>query len=103
MPVMGRGARLLSEIVGVAVGGILVVAALAIWRLSEAPIEAKFIRPYLEQAVDNAGLGITVDVGEAKLGWHRFQAVLDLHLRGVTVMGQDKSPIAAFEDATVWV
>src|SRR5258708_33826899 len=98
-----RSGRILLEIVGVAIGGLLVIAGIAAWRLSEAPIEARFIRPYLEQAINDAGLGFTVEVAEAKLGWHRFRPVLDLQMHGVKVMGPDRTAIAAFQDATVGI
>lgn len=98
-----RCARILLEIVGVAIGGLLVVAGVAAWRLSAAPIEASFIRPYLEQAINSAGLGFSVEVADAKLGWHRFRPVLDLHAHGVKVLGQDGTPVAAFQDATVGI
>ena len=96
-----RSARLLLEIVGIAIGGILVIAAIAIWRLSTAPVEAHVIQPYLEQAVNNAQLGFAVRFTEAKIEWHRFRPVLGVQFQGVSVTGQGGEQVGAFKDGTL--
>ena len=100
---LGHGSRLLLEIVGVAVGGLLVIAAIAAWRLSAAPVTSSSIKPYLEQAINGAGLGFSVQVADAKLGWHRFRPVLELDVHDVEVLGQDKAPIGSFQHATLGI
>jgi len=96
--IVRRCAWILLEIAGVAIGGVLVVAALASWRLTS-PVETRFIRPYIEQAINSAGLGFSVQVAEARLDWHRFRPVLDLHVHGAKVLAPDGAPVAAFQDA----
>ncbi|MDB5394122.1 MAG: hypothetical protein JWM91_1628 [Rhodospirillales bacterium] len=98
-----RAARILLEIVGIAVGGVLVIAAIAIWRLSTAPVEAHVIQPYLEQAVNDAHLGFAVKLTNAKIEWHRFRPVLGLHFQGVSVTGQGGEHVGAFKDGTLGI
>ncbi len=89
------------EIAGVVGGGLIVVAAITVWRLSSAPFDAKFIRPYLEQEINRAGLGFSVQLTEAKIGWHGFHPVLDLHFHGVSVVGENGAPMGAVQDGTL--
>jgi hypothetical protein len=98
---INRTARLLLEIAGVAIGGVLVVAAIAIWRLSTAPVEARFIRPYLEQAINDAHLGFDVELAETRIEWHRFRPVLGLHFRGVSVLGPGGQQVGALREGTL--
>src|SRR5258708_31632360 len=95
-----RTARLLLEIAGIAMGGVLVLAAIAIWRLSTAPVEARFIRPYLEQAINDAHLGFAVELSETRIVWHRFRPVLGLNFRGVNVLGPDGQQVGALQAGT---
>jgi hypothetical protein len=96
-----RTSRILLEIVGVTVGGLLVIACIAAWRLSVAPIEARFIQPYLEQEIDKADLGFSVRVTDAKLTWHRLRPVLDLHFHGVSIQGQNGAAVGGVQDGIV--
>jgi hypothetical protein len=98
-----RTGRVLLEIAGILVGGVLVLAALATWRLSTAPVEARFIRPYLEQGINDANLGFTVQLAETKIEWHRFRPVLGVNFKGVSVAAPDGRPVAALQDGTLGI
>ena len=102
-PMIHRTARLLLEIAGIAIGGILVLAAIAIWRLSTAPVEARFIRPYLEQSINDAHLGFAVELAETRIEWHRFRPVLGLNFHGVSVLGPDGQQVGALQDGTLGI
>jgi hypothetical protein len=93
--------RLLLEIAGIAVGGVLVLAAIAIWRLSTAPVEARFIRPYLEQAINDAHLGFAVELAETKIEWHRFRPILGVNFHGVSVRGPGGQQVGALQEGTL--
>jgi hypothetical protein len=96
-----RTARLLLEIAGVLVGGMLVLAAIAVWRLSTAPVEARFIRPYLEQTINDANLGFDVQLAETRIEWHRFRPVLGVNFKGVNITAPDGGQVAALQDGTL--
>jgi hypothetical protein len=96
-----RTGRLLLEIAGIAVGGVLVLAAIAIWRLSTAPVEARFIRPYLEQAINDAHLGFAVELAETKIEWHRFRPILGVNFHGVSVRGPGGQQVGALQEGTL--
>jgi len=91
----------LLEIAGIAIGGVLVLAAIAVWRLSTAPVEARFIRPYLEQAINDAHLGFDVELAETKIEWHRFRPVLGLNFHGVSVRGPGGQQVGTLQDGTL--
>jgi hypothetical protein len=96
-----RTARLLLEIAGIAIGGILVLVAIAIWRLSTAPVEARFIRPYLEQAINDAHLGFAVELAQTKIEWHRFRPILGVNFHGVSVLGPGGQQVGTLQDGTL--
>ena len=98
-----RTSRILLEIVGVAIGGLLVVAALTIWRLSLAPLEGRFIRPVIERTINEADLGFAVKVTDARIEWRGFRPVLDLHFQGVNVSGQGGAAVGGFQDGTLGI
>src|SRR3954464_3435017 len=98
-----RTARLLLEIAGILVGGVLVLVAIAIWRLSAAPVEARFIRPYLEQAINDANLGFDVQLAETRIEWHPFRPVLGLNFHGVNVTGPGGQKIGTLQDGTLGI
>jgi hypothetical protein len=96
-----RTARILLEIVGIAVGGLLVLASIALWRLSTSSVEGSFIRPYIEQQINGSGLGFAVHLTDARVEWHRFRPLLDLHFSGVKVVGEGGAAVGAFQDGTL--
>jgi uncharacterized protein YhdP len=96
-----RAARILLEVVGVAIGGVLVVSAIIVWRLSTGSVEASFIRPYVEQRINSSDLGFQVHLTNAKLEWRRFRPILDLRFSGVSVVGPGGAAIGAFQDGTL--
>ncbi len=98
-----RTARLLLEIAGILIGGVLVLAAIAIWRLSTAPVEARFIRPYLEQTINDAHLGFEVQLAETRIEWHSFRPVLGLNFHGVSVTGPGGQNVGALQDGTLGI
>lgn len=102
-PIIYRTGRLLLEIAGVLVGGVLVLAAIAIWRLSAAPVEARFIRPYLEQAINDANLGFSVQLAETRIEWHHFRPVLGVNFKGVSVTAPDGKPVATLQGGTLGI
>jgi uncharacterized protein YhdP len=96
-----RTARVLLEIVGVALGGLLVLSALLIWRLSTTSVEGSFLRPYIEQKINDSGLGFGVQLTDARIEWRRFRPVLDIRFSGVSVVGQNGQRVGAFQDGTL--
>ncbi len=98
-----RIARILLEVVGIAVGGILVVSALAVWRISSAPVQSHYLGAYLEQAINNAHLGFVAQVTDARIEWHGFRPVLGVQFHGVSISGDGGAAIGAFQDGTLGI
>jgi uncharacterized protein YhdP len=98
-----RIARILLEVVGVAVGGVLVVAALAIWRISSAPVQSHYLGAYLEQAINNAHLGFVAQVTDARIEWHGFRPLLGVQFHGVSISGEGGAAVGAFQDGMLGI
>jgi uncharacterized protein YhdP len=96
-----RAARILLEIVGVAIGGLLVLSALILWRLSAGSVEGGFMRPYIEQRIADAAPGFAVHLTDARIDWRRFRPILDLHFSGVSVIGEGGAQVGALHDGTL--
>src|SRR3546814_21058154 len=62
---LGRATRLGVEVLGGLVAVVVLVVAVAAWRLSEGPIRTNFLTPWLEAAVNDAG-GNTISVGRSE-------------------------------------
>jgi hypothetical protein len=98
-----RTSRVVLDICGIAVGGVLVLAGLVVWRLSTAPVEASFIRPYVEQEFNRAGLGFAVTVTDARITWRQLRPILDLHVHGVSVTGSGGAAVGVVDDGLIGI
>lgn len=98
-----RIARILLEIVGIAVGGLLVVAAVAVWRLSSAPLDSRYLGDYLEDAIKNAHLGFVAHVTNARIEWHGFRPVVGVQFQGVSIVGEGGAAVGAFSDGMLGI
>jgi hypothetical protein len=98
-----RIARILLEVVGIAVGGMVVVAAIAVWRVSSAPVDSRYIGDYLEEAIKNAHLGFVAQVKNARIEWHGFRPVVGVEFEGVKIVGEGGASVGAFSDGTLGI
>jgi hypothetical protein len=54
--------------------GLTVLAALFLWRLSQGPIEIDFMTPMIEQTLNDAKMGVRVEIGDTVLNWGGTEA-----------------------------
>ncbi len=69
-----RGTKIVLEVLGVVVAGTAILLGLLAWRLSAGPIEADFLTPYLESAMSEGGVQLTL--GGTLLRWDGFSRPL---------------------------
>ena len=70
-----RGSKIVLEVVGVLVAGAAILLGLLAWRLSSGPIEADFLTPYLESAMSDGG--VRLSLGGTLVRWDGFTRPLD--------------------------
>ena len=69
-----RGTKIVLEVLGVIVAGSAILLGLLAWRLSSGPIEADFLTPYLESAMSDGGVRLTL--GGTLVRWDGFSRPL---------------------------
>ncbi len=65
-----RGTKIVLEVLGVVVAGSAILLGLLAWRLSAGPIEADFLTPYLESAMADGG--VRLSLGGTLVRWDGF-------------------------------
>ena len=96
-----RTARLVLEYCAAIVAGIIVVAALAAWRLSSGPIALDFLTPYIEEALSAEDGSIAVELDQTVLTWAGWDRNLDLRARGVRAVRSDGTVVATVPELSV--
>ena len=75
----------------------------AAWRLTQGPIDLNFLAPYVEAALDRAGIGIGVRLSGMRLGIDPASHELGLRADNVRVAAPDGSPLAHFPQTSMGV
>ena len=68
---------------------VLLLAALATWRIASGPIPVDFLTPYFEEILSRNEEGWTLSAGETVLAWRGWSRPIDLNLRDVEVRDRD--------------
>lgn len=82
-----RTAILLIEIAAFAFGGLLLLAALLVWRSAQGPINVDFLTPYVEDAAADGPYGM--DFGGTEARWQGLDSPLLLIVKDVTVFERE--------------
>lgn len=68
---------------------LLLLVALATWRIARGPIPVDFLTPYFEEILSRNEEGWRLNVGETVLAWRGWSRPIDLNLRDVEVRDRD--------------
>jgi len=98
---MNRPARICVEVCVGALGVLVVLAGIALWRLSAGPVPVDFLTPYLEEAFNDREDGTTVEIGETVLTWVDWSRNFDLRARQTSVRDADGRLLASLPDVAV--
>ncbi|MPZ10164.1 MAG: hypothetical protein GEU89_08095 [Kiloniellaceae bacterium] len=93
----GRAVRFGVELLGGVIALVVLVVAVATWRLSEGPIRTDFLTPYLQAAINEAG-GNTIGIGSTFLVWEEGGRGVVMHAAGVSVRDPEGRLIAALPE-----
>lgn len=80
---------------------LLVLAALAAWRLSRGPVALDVLTPYVEEALSLPDGSFRVEVERTMLTWAGWDRALDLRAAGVNAISADKGVIAAVPEVSL--
>ncbi len=81
--------------------GLLLLAGVTAWRLSEGPVRLDFLVPHIEKAVNSAGGPLKFRVGGARLAWGGWERTLDILVNDVQAVGADNRLVARIPEMSV--
>lgn len=90
--VLGRGLRILLEVLGGLAALAVVALAVAFWRVTTGPVSVDFLTPYLERSF--SAEGIEVDVGRTQLTWDGVRRDIELEAREWRIRDAEGQPLA---------
>lgn len=90
--VLGRGLRILLEVLGALSALAAVALAVAFWRVTTAPVSVDFLTPYLERSF--SAEGVQVDVGRTQLTWDGQRRDIELEAREWRIRDAEGQPLA---------
>lgn len=83
----GRRALIVGlEIVAAVLAGAVILAGLAMWRLSQGPVEATFLTPFIEDALNRPDSPVAVRVGDTVVTWEGWGGALEVKALDVEVL-----------------
>ncbi len=83
------------------IAGVVLLAGIVFWRLSEGPVAIDFLVPYAEEALADFEDGNSVEVAETYLAWNAAQKAAEIRVRNAVVRGPDGEIIVSFPDVGV--
>jgi hypothetical protein len=96
--VVPHSVKIFLEVIGTLVAGLVIVVALAVWRLSTGPISLDFLLPYFESALSATDHGYSVKLDNIVLLWDGWNRPLDLRARGIHVLDPQGEPLATLPE-----
>lgn len=98
--VHGSVKRILHLIEALAIS-VVVVAALAAWRLAQGPVNLDFLNPYIQEALTATDGSFRVEVDHTLLTWAGWERALDLRATGVRAISGEKGVVAAVPELSL--
>jgi uncharacterized protein involved in outer membrane biogenesis len=93
-----RGAHHFLVWLGSIAGVLILIIALALWRLIQGPIELDRLTPYVEEALSRSTDGLQIAISKVRLAIDRDNRQLNLRLEGVRLSRPDGEPVAGLSE-----
>ncbi|MBL4805603.1 MAG: hypothetical protein JKY71_12165 [Alphaproteobacteria bacterium] len=90
-----------ANILGVTFLVVLILGAVASWRLLHAPVDLEFAKPYLQDALKDEATGLTVTMDKLALFWPAVNDPLLLGLQGAEVKDANGTVIASIDEVAL--
>ena len=96
-----RSAVICIEVVIGLMVALVIMAGIAVWRLSSAPVPLNFLTPLLEQAFNDNSDGQSATVGETLLVWEDWKESVAVHTRNVSVYDAEGERVVRLPEASL--
>jgi len=91
-----RASKILLEAIGALLAGLALLVGFVAWRLAyEGPIHLRFLKPYVEQALNRPGAEFQFVVQDTVLAWAGWERTLDIRAVGVRITDRSGNDLAA--------
>ncbi len=82
--------------------GLIILAGGAIWRLSEGPVSLGFLAPQIEEAINQPGANLRIELGEPQLIWAGWDRAIDVVAPEVRILSEGTVlPVARLRSVSV--
>ncbi len=96
-----RTSLVLIELVAGFLAALVVVVAVAVWKLSSGPISLSFLTPYIEEALNAQDGRFAVRIRDMGLTWGGWQRVVDIRANGVAVADETGKVVATVPEVSI--
>lgn len=100
---IGRTGKIFIEAVIGIIAGVVILAGIAFWRLSEGPVSVGFLDDQLEAAFNTESSDVHIEVGETLVVWGGWDRNLELRARDWRVVRPDGGVVAVLPEMGVRV
>ncbi len=91
-----RASKIALEIFGTLLAGLVLLTGFVAWRLAyEGPIHLRFLKPYVEQALNRPGAEFKFVVQDTVLAWAGWERTLDIRAVGVRITDAEGNDLAS--------
>ncbi len=96
-----KSTRIALEVVAGTLAVVVLLSAVALWRLSKEPVRLDFLSPHIEAALNQLDSGFFVQIGHTELSWAGERRTIEFHTRDLRIRDRDGVMVAAFPDVVV--
>lgn len=91
-----RASKIALEILGALLAGLVLLTGFVAWRLAyEGPIHLRFLKPYVEQALNRPDAEFRFVIQDTVLAWAGWERTLDIRAVGVRITDRDGNDLAS--------
>lgn len=98
---LNRSPRVLLEVVAACLVALVLLAAFAVWRIGQGPIQIGFIAPYVEDFLRDLAKPMEVDIAGSSIAWVPDAGVVVVRADGVRVHDANGRTHAVFPEVAV--
>jgi hypothetical protein len=98
---IAKSTRIAFEVVAGVLAVVVLLTAVALWRLSTGPVQLDFATPRIEAALSDPQRGLFVRVGSTELTWAGQRRAIEFHARDVRIRNREGLTIAALPDVAI--
>jgi hypothetical protein len=98
---IARTSRVFLEVVAATLIGLVLLAAVAAWRLSQGPLSLTFLTPFLEEALNAGKAPVTIRLSDTILTWSGWERTLEIRTLGARALAGDGWVVATVPEISL--